>query len=278
MAREKKQVRKPEKKQQPAFESERDIAMDFAIKAQEKFDKMIKAIVLFGSQAKNTQSASSDIDIVILIDDASIQWDIELIAWYREELGKLIASNNYRKELHVNTIKLTTWWHDLLYGDPVVINIIRSGEVLLDSGGFFNPLKALLQQGKIRSTHEAVYVALERAPTHLMRSKAAKISSIEGIYWCMIDSAQAALMTIGKLPPSPEHIPSMLRETFVEKGMLKAQYADSLRELYNLHKAINHGAVKDIPGKDIDEWLKLSEDFLGKMISIINSVIDAGKK
>ncbi len=52
------------------LKSERDIAMDFAQKAYTKFDKMIKAVVLFGSAAKHTNVVGSDIDIIIILDNA----------------------------------------------------------------------------------------------------------------------------------------------------------------------------------------------------------------
>src|SRR3989338_3277937 len=89
---------------------EYDIAYDFATKTYTKFNKIAKSIVLFGSTAKRLARAGSDIDIVIIVDDCIIQWDDELIAWYREELGKIIAANPYRKSLHINTIRLSTWW------------------------------------------------------------------------------------------------------------------------------------------------------------------------
>ena len=104
---------------------ERDIAMDFATKLYEKFGQILKSIVLFGSAAKKETSLGSDIDIVIIIDDATIQWDQELIAWYREELGKIVQLNPYKKSLHLNTVRLSTWWNELLRGEPVVINMIR---------------------------------------------------------------------------------------------------------------------------------------------------------
>ena len=72
---------------------EREIALDFATKVYEKFDQMIKSVVLFGSSAKKVSTPDSDIDIIIIIDDVSIQWDQELVAYYREELGKLIKFN-----------------------------------------------------------------------------------------------------------------------------------------------------------------------------------------
>lgn len=260
------------------FKTERDIAIDFATKLQQKFDRMVKSSVLFGSQAKEESSADSDIDIVIIIDDASINWDLELISWYREELAKLIAAQDYGKELHINTIKLTTWWHDLLRGDPVVINILRYGEALIDLGGFFNPIKALLLQGRIKSTPEAVYAALQRAPSHLARSRSAEMSAIEGVYWTLIDSAQAALMTAGLTPPSPEKIPQMLKETFVDKGMLKMNYVNAVRDLYVLHKSIVNNRINSIKGAEIDQWQHTAEAFLSEMTRIINQILDSRKK
>ena len=254
--------------------TEKDIATDFAIKIHQKFDRMLKASVLFGSQTRETATAKSDIDIILIIDDASINWDLELISWYREELGKLIAKQSYSRDLHINSIKLTTWWQDLLRGDPVVINILRYGEALIDSGGFFNPIKSLLLQGKIHSTPEAVYAALQRAPSHLVRSKGAVISAIEGVYWTMIDSAQAALMTAGKMPPSPEHVPEMLKETFVESGMIRDGSVRDLRDIYTLHKSISHGKVAHIKGSEIDKWQETAESFLMEMTKVIDSLIE----
>ena len=66
--------------------SEKDIAMDFAMKVHSKFDRLVKASVLFGSQttAKDNAVEGSDIDIILIVDDAAIEWDLELVAWYRE--------------------------------------------------------------------------------------------------------------------------------------------------------------------------------------------------
>ena len=142
------------------LKTERDIAMDFAQKVYTKFDKMVKAIVLFGSSVKHTNISGSDIDIILIIDDATIRFDDKLIVWYREELSKIVQQNPYKQDLHINTVKLTTWWQDLSRGDPTVINILRYGETLIDFGGFFNPLKILLDQGKIKPTPEAIYTSL----------------------------------------------------------------------------------------------------------------------
>lgn len=257
----------------PKLITEREIALDFASTVHKRFDALIKATILFGSQAKNTATAASDIDIIIVIDDASINWDLELTAWYREELAKLIKDKHYSRDLHVNTIKLTTWWQDLMHGDPVVLNVVRYGEALIDIGGFFNPLKALLIQGRISATPEAVYEALQRAPNHIARSKISQLNAVEGIYWAMVDSAQAALIMAGMLPPSPEHVPDLLHESFTAKGLLKPDYVTWYRQVFALHKDIVHGKISLVRGSDIDLWQERAENFVKKMTEIIDHLI-----
>jgi len=252
---------------------ESEIALDFATKAYEKFNKIIKSIVLFGSSVKQSAVAGSDIDIIIVIDDVAIIWDQELIAWYREELDKLLRQNPYEKSLHINTIKLSLWWEDLMRGDPVILNILRYGEAMIDFAGFFEPLKFLLLKGRIKSTPEAIYNCLERAPTHFLRSRAAELNSIEGLYWAMVDSSHAALIAAGIPPASPEHIPSDLKEVFVSKGKLKIKYVIWYRDLLILHKKIAHGETTDLRGVEIDDWQAKTQEFMAVMADLVNGIV-----
>lgn len=270
-----KKINKVPEKESPTLKilGEREIAMDFATKVYEKFNKIVKSIILFGSQTKHTSTSTSDIDIIIIVDDASLNFDSELTSWYREELGKVVALNPYKKELHINTVKLTTWWQDLMRGDPVVVNIIRFGEPLIDFAGFFDPLKILLQQGKIKSTPEAIYTALQRAPGHLARSRISALGSIEGLYWAMVDSAHAALMAAKQSPASPEHVPIMLKELFVDTRMLKMDYVIWYRDLYVLHRKIVHGDILAIKGEEIDLWQKRADEFVRVMAGLVKSII-----
>ena len=253
---------------------ESEIAMDFATKVYKRFNKMVKSVVLFGSTVKQTSVAGSDIDIIIILDDVSIRWDQELIVWYRGELNEISKKNPYQKSIHVNTIKLSTWWEDLIRGDPVIINILRYGESMIDLAGFFEPLKFLLLKGKIKSTPEAIYNCLQRAPMHLSRSKTSELNAIEGLYWAMVDSAHAALIAANIPPASPEHIPIDLKENFVNTGKLKMKYAVWYRDLLILHKKISHGEIKDLKGVEIDSWQEKTEDFLKVMANLVKELIE----
>jgi len=130
-----------------------------------------------------------------------------------------------------------------------------------------------LDEGKIKPTPEAIYTSLNRVPFHIIQSKQSEINSIEGCYWAMVDTAQSLLMTVKVLPPSPEHIAIMLKENFVDKGLLSLKYVTDFRDLYDLHKKVMHGEVKDIDGRIIDSWQDKAEDFFDAAMKIIKEMI-----
>ncbi len=257
---------------------ERDIAMDFAMKVYKKFDQIIKSVVLFGSSAKKVSVPGSDIDVIVIIDDVSVKWDEELIAWYREELGKVIVGNPYRKVLHVNSVKLSTWWDDMMRGDPVVINVLRYGDALIDYGGFFNPLRVLLKEGKIRSTPESIYTLLQRAPGHMARARHSMIGVVDGLYWTMVDSAHAALISAKVMPASPEEIGHVLTKHFVDTKILNKRYVKDYDEIHDVAKEIAHGKRTKIKGKNLDAWFDMVDDFLGEMARLVDVMIERDAK
>ena len=256
---------------------ERDIAMDFATKVYKEFDNMIKSIVLFGSSVKMDLSDKSDIDIIILLDDVSIKFDEELISWYRKRLSILLSQNKYERPLHINTVRLSTWWSDLIKGDPVVLNVLRYGEALIDFGGYFNPLRILLKEGKIKSTPESIYTLLQRAPMHLARANGAMLAVVDGVYWSMVDSAHAVLIAANIMPASPESIPDVLTRHFVMNKLLDKKYVRYYEVVYDLSKEIVHGKKTTIEGKYLDDLFKIADDFLKEMAKLVEDIVRQGK-
>lgn len=282
MVKEKKSVEKSSKTNKAPetikIVRERDIALDFGLKVYEKFDQLIKSIILFGSVPKKKSGPKSDIDIIIIIDDVSVRWDEELISWYREELGKIISSNPYRKPLHVNSVKLSTWWADIMRGDPVVLNVLRYGEAVIDYGGFFSPLKVLLKEGKIKSTPEAIFTLLERAPMHLRRAYQSLLNAVDGIYWAFVDSAHSLMIAYGISPPSPEDIGDILYEEFTKKKMLDKKFVNYYDEIFSVAKEIIHGKNREISGENIDEWAQKANKFIQEMTRLIKNRIEEMKR
>jgi len=232
---------------------------------------------MFGSAAKGSDIKGSDVDIIIILDDCSISWDQELIAWYRQELSKLIQKQSYSQKIHINTVTLSTFWEEVRAGDPATINIIRYGQTIIDFGGFFDPLKVLLAKGKIRPSPEAIFSVLRRAPLHISRAKFNVVSSIENLYWAMVDSAHAALMAMGEVPPSPEHISEMLNKVFVSKKELNKKYVKWYSDMYRLAHDITHGNIKHVTGREVDEYTTKAIEFEKTMRDITAALISREK-
>lgn len=252
------------------LKKEYDIAYDFAIKVQKKFQNLVRSIALFGSAAKELKHSSvRDIDIVIIVDDCVVKWNDELIAFYREELAKIVKSTKEGKRLHISTVTLSSFWEQVKLGEPVAINVLRYAQPLIDPGNFFTPLKVLLLNGRIKPTPEAVYTTLERAPMHLARAKRGMLSTIEDIYWAMTDSAHAALMAYKQTPPSPEFIPAMLTNTFQKQGKIKQIYIEWYKEIYAIVHHMNQGKILEITGKHIELYMNRAEEFVKVMNNLV---------
>ena len=253
--------------------SDTQIAYDFAVKCYKKFRDVIKAIALFGSVPKMEAKEKSDIDLIIIIDDCTINWDDELISWYREELAKLLAAQKYKKEIHINTVTLTAFWDEIRRGEPLIINVLRYGEPLIDLGGFFDPLKILLAKGKIRPTAEAIFTTMERTGAHLGRANLSILSSVEGFYWAMVDASQATLMAYHIIPPSPENIPELLKLNFVERKMINKDMLDWFMDVRKKAKEVLQGEIKKINGKDLEDIQRKSEAYVYRMNELTKSLI-----
>lgn len=265
------------KKNAMLLATEREIAMDLATKIYKEFDTMIKSIVLFGSSVKKESTEQSDIDIILLLDDVSIKFDEELIAWYRKRLELILAKNKYQKPLHISSVKLSTWWNDLLRGDPVVLNVLRNGEPIIDFGGFFAPLRLLLKEGKIRATPESIYTLLERVPSHFSRARNAMLAVIDGIHWGMVDASHAVLISADIMPASPEEITKVLDEHFVKNKLLDKKYTKYYDMIHTISKDITHGVKTNIEGKMLDELFTIADEYLKEMARLVKDLVSARK-
>jgi len=276
MVKKKKVVKKSTTKR-TIIQIDTKVAMDFALKVYKRFDNIIKAVVLFGSVAKETVTKKSDIDIIIFIDDCTVNWDDELIAWYRTELSKILVKERHKDKIHVNTITLSTFWDEIKYGEPLAINVIRYGEVLIDQGGFFNPLKILLAKGKIRPSPEAIFVTMERSREHILKANTGILLAVEGFYWAMVDAAHAALMAINIIPPSPEYVADLLNDFFVKKRKLDKKHVLHFEETLKVAKAIRYGDLKSVKGNRLENLEHNSIEFVNALTDIAKKIIEKEK-
>lgn len=240
-----------------------ELARKFAKILYKEFGRFISGLVLFGSAAKNVPNPTRDIDILVILDDVRIRFSKELVETYRIIAEKAIAATD-PKRFHVQSMKLTAFWEYVRAGDPVAINILRSGVALIDTG-FFDPLQALLDQGRIRPSEESVWTYFTMAPASLHRSEQHLLTATVDLYWATIDAAHAALMIAGEIPPSPDHVADMLESALVKRGYISKKSTTIMRDLYKLFKGITHRDIKMISGKEYDDYHKKAQAFVDEM-------------
>src|SRR3990167_8402419 len=194
-----------------------EIARRFASKVYKEFGKFISGIVLFGSVTDINREKKGDVDILIIIDDVHIVLAPEIMETYKIIVEKAIVDTSTK--IHVQTMKLTSFWEYVRSGDPVAINILRSGVALIDTG-FFDPLQLLLYQGRIRTSRESIYTYFNMSFASFNSAERHLFAAMLDLYWSAIDATHAALMRIGEVPPSPEFAAEMLKEKMVKKGYL----------------------------------------------------------
>ncbi len=255
--------------QQPAEykKDDFDIAYNFSKKIYDEMKDFIKATVLFGSSARNTGS-QGDIDVLVIIDDLTIRVTPEVSNAYTLIVEKAVADTSHA--LHVTTLRLTALWEYIRAGDPVIINILRDGIALLDVG-FFEPIQALLKAGRIRPTKESVWAYFSKAPATIYNSKWHIMQATIDLYWAVIDASHAAIMKIGEIPPSPEHVADMLDRHLVNRGMLEKKDVDVMRKFYDLSRKINHREIKEITGREYDAYLKEAQAYVKKVRKVIDA-------
>ncbi len=242
------------------------IANNFASKLKLELGDFLKGIVIFGSTVRREATEKSDIDILVVTDDISFQLTDALIEAYRVVVENVIA--RVSRKLHVTSMTFTSFWEYAKAGDPVVVNILRDGVALYDTG-FFNPLQGLLKQGRIRPSEESVWRYFGRAPRTLTNSRWHLLQATLDLYWAVIDAAHAALMRKNEIPPTPDHVADMLERVFVKQRLLEPKYIETMRKFYRISKMITHREIKEIKGDEYELYIKEAGGFVQRMRVLI---------
>lgn len=262
-----KQQTKPKSNEKNYHLENLKIARDFSKELLKEMNDLVRSIVLFGSNSNNTQKKTSDIDIMIVLNNVSVFVTPELREAYKIITNKLNSTIGNNK-IHLMTINLSDLWDMSRKGDPVIINVLRYGMPIFDRD-LIEPLQYLLEIGKIRPTKEAIYNYTARSKTLFEETDKHIQNSILDLYYATIDIMHATIMTQNITPPSPKDMPEIFAKTFKNKPI--AKYSKDIKELYKLTKEIENGPNKQFTGKELDslktKTKKIIED-LDKFIQI----------
>jgi predicted nucleotidyltransferase/uncharacterized protein (UPF0332 family) len=237
-----------------------------------KFEKYVVSYVLAGSIIRGQATATSDVDVYVVIDDT----DVKKMSRFelRERLMGIIYSYaaeaneraNAKNKLSPQVYLLTEFWEAVKEAHPVIFTFIRDGVPLYDRGAFM-PWKLLLKMGKIKPSPEAIEMFMnlgEKVVDNVKRKLNTLIT--EDVYWGVITPSQAMLMLYGIPPTTPRETVKLMREIFVEKEkMLEKKYVDILEHIVEIYKKFEHEEKIEIGGKDIDVLLEQISSYIERL-------------
>ena len=80
-------------------------------------------------------------------------------------------------------------------------------------------------------------------------------------------------MLYGIAPPTPKETIELLDEIYVKKEkLLEKKYVDILENIRKYYKDIEHGKLKEVSGKQIDDLLKDAEDYLKRIKKLFEQI------
>lgn len=244
-----------------------------------KFEKYIVSYVLFGSLTRGEATSSSDIDVSIIIDDTDVKKMTR--AELKDKLRAIIIGmgieagdlTGIKNKLNIQVYILTEFWDSVKEANPVIFTILRDGVPFYDRG-LFMPWKQLLRMGRIKPSREAIDMFMATGEQMVSRVKLKLRDIIEqDMYWATLTPSQAALMMYGIPPPTPEETITLLNQIFVEKeGLLEPKFIETMRDIRKYYKGLEHGNITEISGKEIDDLLKRSDEFLKRIKKLFGEI------
>jgi uncharacterized protein (UPF0332 family) len=250
-----------------------DIANKFSEAVVKKFGSIIKVVVTWGSitRTEHLFSTKSDIDCLVIIDDASVRITYDIRE--KMDLEILEIAKNIDKRISVQpTWLLSDFWNMIKDQSPLAYSILREGWALYDTG-FFIPLRKLYEKGAFPATSRAAYIKMETAPKRIERAEKIKTMAVfDDIFYAMLETAQTLIMFIGKEPPGIRGSSNALRSYFVETGMLEEKYANELEDVVKFHKAVEHGEIKTTSGQELDDWIERSKIFVSRLEKLLKKL------
>jgi uncharacterized protein (UPF0332 family)/predicted nucleotidyltransferase len=244
-----------------------------------KFEKYIVSYVLAGSLVQGKATPTSDIDVWIVIDDTDVKKMTR--AELKDKLRAIIIGmgieagdlTGIKNKLNIQVYILTDFWDSLKEANPIIFTLLRDGVPFYDRG-LFMPWKLMLRMGKIKPSREAIDLFKSAGSQAINRVKfKLKDIAMEDLYYAMLTPSQAALMMYGLPPPTPRETPEVLREIFVRKEkLLQESYVKMLEQIVAIRKDIEHGAKKELTGKEVDDLLQNADKYLKRLDQLFKQI------
>ena len=238
-------------------------SVKFMNEIRKKFGEIIKSVLIFGSVARGDIKLTSDVDVWVILDDTALKTSVDFDR-IREEI--FITAENL-KELHVQITYLTEFWQWVRMGSPELINFLRYGLVLYDTG-FVKPIQRMLQLGLIPPSEEVIKLKQKASEIRFEKMKSDLRSMIFDLRYCASDMIQAVVMYYYKTQPDPKEISKYL-EKMVEDGKIEREFLEKWKDIDKLWKDIDHQVVKEVNGEYLQKAMEITREIIERFKKLL---------
>lgn len=257
---------KKEKEEEPKILSNKELmakVIKFTNEARRQYTELVKSVLIFGSAVRGDATKGSDLDLFVILDDTATKSSEDL----QRVNAHLHLMANELKDLHIQTHTLTEFWQWIKVGSPELVNFLRYGLSVYDTG-FIKPVQRMLNMGLIPPSEETIVLKARTAETRYRRVVLDIKSMIFDLRYSVLDIIQAAVMYHYKATPDYKKAPEYM-EKLVKEKQLEKSYIDKFKELDALWKKIDHKEVKDATPQHLETALKLANDIITRFKSMI---------
>jgi predicted nucleotidyltransferase len=235
----------------------------FTNEVRKQYGDIVKSVLIFGSAAKGTMVKGSDADVWVVLDDTATKSS--------EDLDRVNAHIHLiaheMKELHVQTTALTEFWSWIKMGSPELVNFLRYGLIIYDTG-FMKPVQRMLNMGLIPPSEETIALKAKAAEARYRKIKLDVKSMIFELRYTATDACQAVVMYFYKAQPDAKAIPEYL-EKLVKDKRLEKIYVSKFKELDKLWKDIDHNEIKEVTCAHLETALGLAKEIVKRFTKML---------
>lgn len=230
--------------------------MKFTIEAKKHYGDIIKSVLIFGSLVRGDARKTSDADVLVVLDDTATKTS--------EDLDK-VNSHLYLiahelKDIHIQTHTLTEFWQWVRMGSPELVNFLRYGLPVYDTG-FIKPVQRMLEMGLIPPSEETISLKARASDIRYKKIKADIKSMVFELRYTAMDIIQAVVMYFYKSQPDYKDAPKFLQKLVEEKGLEK-EYVEKFEELDKLWKDLDHKVIPEATTQHLDKALQLTKEIV----------------
>jgi uncharacterized protein (UPF0332 family)/predicted nucleotidyltransferase len=244
-------------------------------RSRDAFGERLHRLILYGSHARGDATEDSDVDVLVVLNEASDPSD-------RERAHKVMHTLREEYGTHVSPLVTSRERFDT-YNQPLYRNVREEGELLVppNDPDAESALHHHTYPSKIspRCMQEATEDALTRARNNLDGARrdfeAGDYNrAVSGAYYAMLYAARAALNEAGKAPKSHQGVQHQLWETYVKDGPLDATYHSLLSEAGGERLDADHELAPSFSAEEAEQWIARAEDFVDTVEAMLLDAAD----